>query len=51
MGEFVSLDNAQYGLSGDYTITEVEFAFSPATCNTKLTLASSNKLLSEVLSS
>jgi hypothetical protein len=50
VGEVVTLDNAQYGLSGDYTITEVEFTFSPATYNTKLTLASSSELLSEVLS-
>lgn len=49
LGELVTLDNAQYGLSEDYVITEVEFAFSPETCNTRLTLASSSELLSEIL--
>lgn len=50
LGQVVKLVNAQYGLSGNYTISEIGFTFSPSTFLTTLTLSSSRELLSEILS-
>ena len=47
IGQVIELDNAQFGLSGNYMVSEIGFDFSPSSVLTNLTLSSEREILSE----
>ncbi len=49
IGQVIELDNAQFGLSGSYMVSEIGFDFSPSSVLTTLTLSSEREILSDFL--
>ncbi len=49
IGQVIELDNAQFGLSGNYMVSEIGFDFSPSSVLTTLTLSSQREILSDFL--